>query len=78
MPFWTAPNQNYTDFHILDFEDTTTRTRRRPFQDPGDRAQTAQTRRDNACLRCRMQRIRVSFSPIQNSEFAMTVRSVCT
>jgi hypothetical protein len=34
-------------------------SRRRPFKDPYIRAQTAQTRKDNACLRCRMQRIRV-------------------
>jgi hypothetical protein len=41
-------------------EDSEIRIRRRPFQNPLDRAQTAQTRRDNACVRCRMQRVRVS------------------
>jgi hypothetical protein len=34
-------------------------TPRRPFQSPYDRQQTAQTRKNTACLRCRMQRIRV-------------------
>lgn len=34
-------------------------TPRRPFQSPHDRQQTAQTRKNTACLRCRMQRIRV-------------------
>ena len=32
---------------------------RRPFQSPQDRQQTAQTRKLTACIRCRMQRIRV-------------------
>jgi hypothetical protein len=40
-------------------EDSEIKTRRRPFQNPLDRAQTAQTRRDNACVRCRLQRVRV-------------------
>jgi len=34
-------------------------SRRRPFQNPEDRIQTAQTRKDKACLRCRMQKVRV-------------------
>lgn len=34
--------------------------RRGPFQDPTQREQTAQTRRIGSCIRCRMQRIRVS------------------
>lgn len=34
-------------------------SRRRPFQNPEVRMQTAQTRKDKACLRCRMQKIRV-------------------
>lgn len=34
-------------------------SRRRAFQNPQDRMQTAQTRRDKACLRCRMQKVRV-------------------
>jgi hypothetical protein len=38
-------------------------SRRGPFKDPHVRAQTAQTRKDNACLRCRMQRIRVGVHP---------------
>lgn len=37
----------------------TSPTRRGPFRDPSDRAETAQTRKLTACLRCRMQRIRV-------------------
>jgi hypothetical protein len=40
-------------------EEPTDRSRRAPFKDPQVKAQTAQTRKDNACLRCRMQRIRV-------------------
>jgi hypothetical protein len=42
-------------------EDSEIKTRRRPFQNPLDRAQTAQTRRDNACVRCRLQRVRVGY-----------------
>jgi hypothetical protein len=42
-------------------EDSEIKIRRRPFQNPLDRAQTAQTRRDNACVRCRMQRVRVGY-----------------
>jgi hypothetical protein len=34
--------------------------RRGPFQDPLHREQTAQTRRIGSCIRCRMQRVRVS------------------
>lgn len=34
-------------------------TPRRPFQSSYDRQQTALTRKNTACLRCRMQRIRV-------------------
>ena len=34
-------------------------TPRRPFQSSYDRQQTAQTRKNTACLRCRMQRVRV-------------------
>lgn len=34
--------------------------RRGPFKDQTDRQKTAQTRRDGSCIRCRMQRIRVS------------------
>jgi hypothetical protein len=34
-------------------------TRRRPFQSSYHRQQTAQTRKLTACIRCRMQRIRV-------------------
>ena len=60
VPFWDLSNQSHAPLNGSDFENTQTRTRRRPFKDPQDRAQTAQTRRDNACLRCRMQRIRAS------------------
>ncbi len=41
-------------------DDSMDRLRRGPYKDPRVKAQTAQTRKDNACLRCRMQRIRVS------------------
>lgn len=34
--------------------------KRGPFRDPGLREQTAQTRKIGSCIRCRMQRIRVS------------------
>lgn len=34
-------------------------SRRRAFQKLEDREQTAQTRKDKACLRCRMQKVRV-------------------
>jgi hypothetical protein len=62
VSLWDLSSQNHATANGSDFEDTGTRTRRRPFKDPQDRAQTAQTRRDNACLRCRMQRIRASIS----------------
>jgi hypothetical protein len=61
QPSW----ENSKGLQILltdnDLGRATARSRRRAFKDPKDRAQTAQTRRDNACIRCRMQRIRVSF-----------------
>ena len=38
-------------------------SRRRAFQKLEDREQTAQTRKDKACLRCRMQKVRVIESP---------------
>lgn len=41
-------------------------SRRKPFKNPEDRIQTAQTRKDKACLRCRMQKIRV-FNPLLQS-----------
>ncbi|CAK7208170.1 hypothetical protein SBRCBS47491_000001 [Sporothrix bragantina] len=34
--------------------------RRGPFKDQNDRQKTAQTRKDGSCIRCRMQRIRIS------------------
>ncbi len=37
--------------------------RRGPFKDQSDRQRTAQTRKDGSCIRCRMQRIRVSEPP---------------
>jgi hypothetical protein len=63
---WDARTQIFGPFNGSDSEDTGagTRTRRRPFKNSKDRAQTAQTRRDNACLRCRMQRIRVSIDSL--------------
>jgi hypothetical protein len=64
QPSW----ENSKGLQILladnDLRGTTARSRRRAFKDPKDRAQTAQTRRDNACIRCRMQRIRVSFEVV--------------
>lgn len=39
-------------------------SRRRAFQKVEDREQTAQTRKDKACLRCRMQKVRVLGSPL--------------
>jgi len=38
--------------------------RRRAFQNVEDRVQTAQTRKDKACLRCRMQKVRVLEPPL--------------
>jgi hypothetical protein len=40
---------------------TTGPTRRGPFKTQHDRDQTAQTRKDGCCLRCRHQKIRVCF-----------------
>lgn len=39
--------------------------KRGPFKDPSLREQTAQTRKMGSCIRCRMQRIRVSVLPIK-------------
>jgi len=49
------------DCLLVDFsmDDDVKRPRRGPFKDPADKAQTAQTRKDNACVRCKMQRTRV-------------------
>lgn len=43
-------------------------TRRGPFKNQHDRHQTAQTRKDGSCLRCRHQKIRVCFS-VSNPQF---------
>jgi hypothetical protein len=61
-PLLDLSNEIHSPFNVLGPEGAGTRTRRRPFKNPHDRAQTAQTRRDNACLRCRMQRVRASLS----------------
>ena len=58
-----SPTRNGTSKHQINeipYDDLEHRTKRGPFKDPQDRAQTAQTRKDNACVRCRMQRIRVN------------------
>jgi hypothetical protein len=39
-------------------------SRRKAFKKVEDREQTAQTRKDKACLRCRMQKVRVLKSPL--------------
>ena len=46
---------------LIDFsiDDDSNRPKRGPFKDVADRVQTAQTRKDNACIRCKMQRTRV-------------------
>jgi hypothetical protein len=51
-----------SDCPLIDFsiDDDLNRPKRGPFKDLTDRAQTAQTRKDNACVRCKMQRTRVS------------------
>ena len=51
------------DFPLIDFsiDDDIIRPRRGPFKDPADKAQMAQTRKDNACDRCKMQRTRVMY-----------------
>lgn len=51
----------HTQYPEASFDENGLRSRRGPFKDPYDRAQTAQTRKDNACVRCRMQRIRVNY-----------------
>lgn len=40
-------------------------TKRGPFKDPKKRAKTAQVRKIGSCIRCRMQRIRVSIIVVQ-------------
>ena len=52
--------------------------RRGPFRDEHHRAETAQTRKLTACLRCRMQRVRVGLQYIllQTVDFSMLI--ACT
>ena len=45
--------------------------KRGPFKDQNLREQTAQTRRMGSCIRCRMQRIRVSFCPLLRSAWLL-------
>jgi len=56
--------------------DVELQARRGPFRSLSERAQTAQTRQLVACLRCRMQRIRVRFGPEQLI-YGLTVKIVC-
>ena len=61
----TSPSWDSTpsDCPLIEFsiDDDSNRPKRGPFKDLTDRAQTAQTRKDNACVRCKMQRTRVSY-----------------
>jgi hypothetical protein len=48
--------------------------KRGPFKDPNLREQTAQTRKMGSCIRCRMQRIRVSIFCIFNPSTSVKLR----
>ncbi|KAL2075043.1 hypothetical protein VTL71DRAFT_8823 [Oculimacula yallundae] len=76
----TSPSWNDTpiDCPLLDFniEDDSNRPRRGPFKDPTDRAQTAQTRKDNACVRCKMQRTRCVPNPFDPRGVCLTCKKV--
>lgn len=48
-------------------------TKRGPFKDPKKRAKTAQVRKIGSCIRCRMQRIRVSITVFSSIVQALTV-----
>lgn len=47
--------------------------KRGPFSDRAKRDETAQTRRIGSCIRCRMQRIRVSTTPKSNHESSLSL-----
>jgi hypothetical protein len=52
-------------------------TRRGPFKSQRDREKTAQTRKLTACMRCRIQRIRVRFSAQAQFDFFHDANDVC-
>ena len=51
------------DFPLIDFsiDDDMDRPRRGLFTDPADKAQMAQARKGNACIRCKMQQSRLTY-----------------
>ena len=65
------------DCPLIDFsiDDDMSRPRRGPFKDPADKAQTAQTRKDNACVRCKMQRTRVSYLSVATEHYVSNARN---
>ncbi|KAG4416258.1 hypothetical protein IFR04_010604 [Cadophora malorum] len=66
------------DCPLVDFsmDDDVKRPRRGPFKDPADKAQTAQTRKDNACVRCKMQRTRCIPDPFDLRGVCLTCKKV--
>ncbi|KAH7361068.1 hypothetical protein BKA65DRAFT_547760 [Rhexocercosporidium sp. MPI-PUGE-AT-0058] len=74
-PSWDVPS---SDCPLIDFsiDDDSNRPKRGPFKDPTDRAQTAQTRKDNACVRCKMQRTRCIPDPFDPRGVCLTCKKV--
>lgn len=71
-------NDSRDEFPLIDFgiDDDANRTKRGPFKDPADKAQTAQTRKDNACVRCKMQRTRCIPDPFNPRGVCLTCKKV--
>ncbi|PVH82364.1 hypothetical protein DL98DRAFT_414946 [Cadophora sp. DSE1049] len=76
----TSPtyNDSREECPLIDFsiDDDLNRPRRGPFKDPADKAQTAQTRKDNACVRCKMQRTRCIPNPFDPRGVCLTCKKV--
>lgn len=67
-----AQHENKSNFDIL--QPNQRGGKRGPFRDPSLREQTAQTRKIGSCIRCRMQRIRVSL-PMPKKLAVLFIRS---
>ncbi|KAL5326373.1 hypothetical protein ACEPPN_004057 [Leptodophora sp. 'Broadleaf-Isolate-01'] len=76
----TSPSWDSTpsDCPLIEFsiDDDSNRPKRGPFKDLTDRAQTAQTRKDNACVRCKMQRTRCVPDPFDPRGVCLTCKKV--
>ncbi|KAK0126871.1 hypothetical protein ONS95_008450 [Cadophora gregata] len=69
---------SYEECPLIDFniDDDSSRPKRGPFKNPAEKAQTAQTRKDNACVRCKMQRTRCIPDPFDPRGVCLTCKKV--